>query len=152
MKAEKAFLLCLSLAVSAPALAIYKCESEGKTSYSDSPCPDGKILEVNTTPLGDPGEAGRHAVQEKSQLTRLEKERHKREAIEAREQKSAARAGAARQKKCATLALRQKRAHEAVRSSVGKANARARLKVQHITEEYEAECGRWPERELSLAR
>lgn len=144
------FLVLTTLA--APAFAIFKCETGGKVTYSDEACPGGKVLDVNTSAATKSPDGNRQLAQEKSKLKRLEKERHRREAKEERERRGAARASAARQKKCAALARRQKRAAENVSRSVGKANEKARLKLRHITEDYEAECGRWPERELSVAR
>ncbi|HEY0843968.1 MAG TPA: DUF4124 domain-containing protein [Noviherbaspirillum sp.] len=152
MKAVSVVVLGLAFGISAPALAIYKCESEGRTTYSDIPCPGGKSLEVPITAASDSDAAGRAAAREKKALASLEKERHRREAVEARELKTANRAAAARRKKCDNLARRQKRADDAVRTSVGKANERAKLNARRVAEDYEAACGRWPERELGLAR
>jgi hypothetical protein len=107
---------------------------------------------VETPGIPQADDSASRIAREKKMLKQLEKERHKREAVEDRERKISARAGAARQKKCDKLARRQKRAFEDVAASVGKANEKAKLKARRITEDYEAACGRWPERELSLAR
>lgn len=148
--AVPALIAALALCFSTPALAVYKCESAGKVTYSDLPCPDGKLLDI-AVPAA-PEASDRQLAQEKKALAQLEKERHKREALEDRERKAANRADAAKRKKCGALARRQSHADELVRTSVGKANERAKLKARQVAENYEAACGRWPERELGLAR
>lgn len=145
-------LLGAMLCLGNPAFAVYKCESGGKVTYADAPCLEGKSTAFSTTSAGDPDVAQHRASAEKSSLKRLEKERHRREAAEERGRERATRAGAAKQKQCAGLARRQKRAFENVAATTGKANEKAKLKARHITEDYEAACGRWPERELALGR
>jgi hypothetical protein len=152
LAAARIFFVCLALGIAAPASAVFKCDSGGKVSYSDLPCEGGKVLDVNTTPATDADAAARQTAQEKSKLKSLERERHKREAVEAREQQKASKERAARHKKCAAYARRQKWAHEDAARATGLANERAKRKEQRITEEYEAECGRWYEREMSVAR
>ena len=146
-------LLVAALALCAtPVFAIYKCEADGKIAYSDAPCAGGKLLDLPAPAVTTSPEDKRRLSQEKSTLKRLEKERHRREAKEQSELLSANRASATRQKKCDTLARRQKRAAEDVSRSTGKANEKAKFKARRITEDYEAECGRWPERELRVGR
>ncbi|HYC43490.1 MAG TPA: hypothetical protein VEB70_10950 [Noviherbaspirillum sp.] len=142
----------LMLGLASPAWAIFKCESGGKVVYADTPCEGGKVLEVRTPLIDDTVEANRHAAQDKHQLKTLERERHKREAAEHRELKKASRESAARHKKCAAHARRQKQARNEVSRTTGIANEKARRKAQQVTEAYEAECGRWYEREMSVAR
>lgn len=145
-------LLGAVLVLANPAFAVYKCESAGEVTYADAPCLDGKSTVISTTSAGAPNEAQHRATTEKNSLKRLEKERHRREAAEERGRERAARAGAAKQKQCAGLARRQKRAFENVAATTGKANEKAKLKARHISEDYEAACGRWPERELAVGR
>lgn len=152
MRAVSALLCVAALCAAAPALAVYKCESEGRITYGDTPCPGGKILETVVPSSTDADAADRIAAREKKTLASAEKERHKREAAEERSLKTANRAAAAKQKKCDGFARRQKRADDVVRTSVGKSNERARLNARRIAEDYEAACGRWPQRELGLAR
>lgn len=146
-----AILLATLTGFATPAFAVYKCEADGKVTYSDEPCPGGKQLDLNITSVTNSSNGDSRLKQEKATLQKLEKERHRREAVEQRERQSANRANATRQKKCDGLARRQKRAAEDVSKSVGKANEKAKLKARRITEDYEAECGRWPNRELSVA-
>lgn len=148
--APPALFLWMALGVTAPASAVYKCESAGKVSYNDLPCDGGKALDLNTAPAAD--SAGAAHVQEKRKLKALERERHRREAAEERDLKKASKESAARHRKCETYARRQKWANEDVAKSTGIANEKAKRKAQRITEEYEAKCGRWYERELGFAR
>lgn len=145
-------LLGAMLCLGNPAFAVYKCESGGTITYADTPCLEGKSTTLSTSSTGDPNEAQRRATSEKNSLKRLEKERHQREAADERGHKRAARASAAKQKQCTALASRQKRAFENVAATTGKANEKAKLKARHITEDYEATCGRWPERDLGFGR
>lgn len=135
-------LIGVLLSCTAPSFAIYKCETGGKVSYSDTECAGGKALDINAAPPADASGASRQAMQEKRQVERLEKARHKREAMEERALQRAAKADAARQKKCATLARRQKWADEDAASAVGKTGETARRKARRIAEEHLAECGR----------
>lgn len=145
--------LLLMLGLASPTWAVFKCDSGGKIEYTDTPCEGGgKVLDVNTSPPADAASASRQAAQEKRHLNSLERERHKREAADDRALKKASRERAARHKKCSTHARRQKQANEDVARTTGMANERARRKAQRITEAYEAECGRWYEREMSVAR
>lgn len=152
MKALSVLLFGLALGISTPALAVYKCEADGKITYGDTPCPGGKILETAIPSSTDAREADRTAARERKALAKLENARHKREAAEERDLKSANRAAAAKQKRCDSFARRQKRADDVVRTSVGKANERAKMKARSIAEDYETACGRWPDRELGMAR
>ena len=145
-------LLLLMFAAAAPAWAVFKCESGGKVSYTDSPCDGGKVLDIDAREPAAAAAERRHAAHERQQLKSLERERHKREAADERDLKKASRESVARHKKCAAHAQRQKLAREDVARATGLANEKARRKEQRVTDAYEAECGRWYERELGVAR
>lgn len=136
-------LLIFSLAsFSAPSWAIYKCESGGATLYTEAPCPGGKSMHLSDS--GNPADAAQaqqQTAKEKKELARLETARHKREAIEEKEQERASRAAGARQKKCASLAQRKKWMMEDAANATGKSAAKANLKVRRMAEKYELECG-----------
>jgi hypothetical protein len=138
------------LAFSGPVLAVYKCETGGKITYGDQPCAGAVALSAPDAPNAQ--DTKRRVEQEKADTQRLERERHKREAAAEREQRRGASAGAAPRKKCENFARRQKRANEDVASSAGVASDKAKLKARRINEDYEAACGRWPERQIGLAR
>lgn len=138
------FALFLLLAFfSAPALAVYKCEIDGKVVYRDSPCAGGKELDIDAAPAKNGSVSTQEQLaRDKAKAARLESERHRREAREAREQNLAARRAAARQKKCDSLALRTKWAEDDAIKASGKAAERARIKARHAAEKYELECGK----------
>jgi hypothetical protein len=150
MRTVPAMLFSALLAFSGPVLAVYKCETGGKITYGDQPCASAVVLNVPGAP--DAQDAKRRAALETTDAQRLERERHKREAAAEREQRRGASAGAAHRKKCENFARRQKRANEDVASSAGVASDKAKLKARRINEDYEAACGRWPERQIGLAR
>jgi len=143
-------LATLLLTCATPSFAIYKCESGGKVIYSDAACINGKALQIDAAPPADADAALRRAAQEKRQAEQLERSRQKRAASEDKEHKRAARAEAAQQKKCDTLARRQKWADEDAASASGRKLEAARRKARRAAEEYLAEC-RIQDR-LSLSR
>lgn len=129
----------LFLVLSAPAFAIYKCEADGKFSYSDTLCLNGKALDLAAS-VPDAASAKQQALQEKSALQHLENDRHKREAREEKEQQRAARAYASRQKKCATLARKRKWADEDLASAKLKSIEKTKRKSRRLAEQYDAQC------------
>lgn len=136
-------LISLLALVSSPALAVYKCESGGATSYSETPCPGGKAIDVSDRAApAAAAQAQLQAARDKKELARLENARHKREAIEEKEQQRQARAYAARQKKCLSLAQRSKWATEDAAKAVGKSAAKLKLKAHRLDEKYALECGK----------
>jgi hypothetical protein len=140
-------LISILVTLSAPALAIYKCESSGKVSYSQFPCPSGnsEILSGQANdnpPLSEVGQARQQAAQDKHEATRLQKTRHQREAKEEKEQQRIARVNAAKRKKCAALALRKKWTADDALSASGRAAEGAKRKAQRAAEKYEMECGK----------
>lgn len=136
-------LLCLLVASSAPALALYKCKSGDTISYSDAPCPGGKVLDIGSSPsAADTAKARQQTAEEQKKLKRLENERRKHEAQEEKERQRIAYVNAAKQKRCALLARRKRWADEDVAKSAGKSNEKARLKVRRVTEQFEEECGK----------
>lgn len=143
-------LFLMMLVLTSPAWAVYKCTADGRIAYTDTPCEGGKV--IDTPAPVDSKSANQAAALEKRQLKTLESARHKREAADARALKKASTASAARHKKCAAHALRQKHASEDVSRTTGIANEKARRKARRITEAYEADCGRWYEHEMSMAR
>lgn len=139
-------MLYLLISASAPAMAIYKCESDGKPVYSDAPCAGGKMLDIATAPtVTDTNSAKRQAADEKVQLQRIEKERQKQEAQEEKERKKrqqqASRAQTAKHKKCSSLERRKRWAEEDAAAATGKSVNKAKQKVRRATEQFSAECG-----------
>lgn len=131
-----AVLLCCAM----PSFAIYKCESGGSVVYSDTACDGGKTMNIDTAPSVNADAARRQAAQEKQQAERLEKARLKRDAIDEKEKKRAAREEATHRKRCDKLARRQKWAEEDAASVAGTKVEAARRKARRAAEEYLAEC------------
>lgn len=127
----------------APALAIYKCEYNGKIAYSDRPCIDGKTIELAekvTVTNADRRYAQKRLAQDKATTARIEKERRKREAAEEKEAKAAARIASAKQAKCSSLALRVKWSEEDAMQASGKSAPKAKIKAKRMQEQYEMQC------------
>lgn len=143
--------LCMLMLSSAPALAIYKCESQGKTAYSDAPCPGGTMLDLSTVPPADATAAKRQVAEEKAAVKKIEHERRKREAREEKERQRAAHENASRQKRCGLLAKRKKWVDEDVAEATGKSVEKLRRKAQRVNEQLEAECGNNSSRQLTIS-
>lgn len=137
-------LIALLLSCCTPAFAIYKCETGGKTSYSDTPCPNGTIMDAAklAPPPTDSLQAERQLAQQKKEAGQLRQARQQREAAEERQQHKQARAYAAKQKKCTSSALRKKWAEEDAAQANGKAAPKAVRTARRATEKHELECGK----------
>jgi hypothetical protein len=138
----RTLLLLILATLAAPALAVYKCESGGKVTYSDEPCPGGKVMELGNTQPQDAAAMKKQLAEEKKKSSQLEKERHHREAVEEKERLRTAHTAAAKQKRCSLLARRKRWADEDVAATAGKSADRARLKARRVSEQFDAECGR----------
>lgn len=133
----------LLLACPFSAMAVYKCESGRSVSYSDMPCTGGKSSTIDTAhnSVGPEAAAENPGLEsQKTTLQQLERTRHRREAREEKQAQKIARVRAARQKKCAGLAQRQKWREEDAAQAVGKTAERTRLKARRMAEAYRLEC------------
>lgn len=134
-------LLLLLLSLSAPALAVYKCEFAGKLAYSDLPCKDGQIQELPIAPApSDQVDARQRLAKDKEKLADLEAQRHRQQAIDDRTQKRALKVRQACDKKCAELAQRLKWANEDFSSASFKSRDKAQLKAQRARKKYQRIC------------
>jgi len=145
-RAAPALVALLLLCATAPASAIYKCESDAGTSYSDRPCPDGQRLAIETTAAStgddsDNSDGKRRLAHEKTELKQLQAARRKQEAAARKQQQQARKAYEAKRKKCATLALRLKWAREDGADAGLKKAASARRKARRAEQAYQAACG-----------
>lgn len=144
---QKILMLAFLVSLSAPALAIYKCESEGKITYSDSPCSNGKSVKLDepsgSTPLSsDAAKARQQAAREKNELKRIESERQQRETQENRERQKLTQVDAVKRKKCAELSLQQKWAEEDAAAASEKSAAKAKRNARRKAEKLQMECGK----------
>lgn len=141
------FLLALLVSFSAPALAIYKCESNGKITYSDEPCRGGKVLDLQEPvtgkiPAADAAHARQEIAREKKEVQRLEKERHKSEGQDEKLQHKIAAVQFSKQKKCTSLDMRKKWSEEDAATAHGKSVEKAKRRARRQAEKYEIECGK----------
>jgi hypothetical protein len=142
-------LLILSFLVvlSAPAIAINKCESNGKISYSDEPCRNSKAVKFDASPsieplAADTANARQRAMREKNELKRIESDRRQHEAQEDKEHQKLARADAGKKKKCADLALQQKWAEEDANRASGKSADKIKRTARRKAEKFQLECSK----------
>jgi len=135
------------LFISFPALAIYKCESGGKISYSDLPCTDTQANSKTqriAIPAAPPDShiAQEKMMQDKKFLQVIEADRRKEKTSAEKERQRRYREQESKRKRCASLEQRARWAQEnAVRTNI-KNMSRERRKAQRATEKYELECGK----------
>lgn len=129
---------------SAPALAIYKCESGARTVYSDTACHDGKTNSMKeivvATPAVDTASAQKKLQQDKQELQRLQQHRAKQDAQEERQQAKRYKAAETKKKKCAESAQRVKWANEDAYDAQPKAAERAKQKARRAEEKHQLSC------------
>jgi len=138
--------LSLSLFVATPAWAIYKCEADGKVTYSDAACTNAKTINVDTS-KGNTGISPPQAVQNTTESQRLARERTKTDKQQIKAQQKAEREAARaklvedkQKRKCAQLAQRKKWADDDVRTATIKNLEKARRKSSRVNDQYQAEC------------
>jgi hypothetical protein len=139
-------LLSLLMAVSMPAMAVYKCESQGRVTYSDTPCGAKQTTLPPAPPAVDAAAARQQAARERQLLTAIEKDRAAERAVSEREQRRRKpdKSELAHQKKCSLLGLEKKWSAEDADSMPPMVSARGQdLKktARRKAERYEAECG-----------
>lgn len=139
---RKILLVALAMTCCTPAFALYKCEVNGQTTYSDTLCPGGKLVDniPESSSAADANHAQRQLAQQKNDAQQLANQRHKREAIEEKQQQRNARTNVAKQKKCAASALHKKWAEEDAAKATGKASPKALQKARRAAEKHALEC------------
>ncbi|MEO0316658.1 MAG: hypothetical protein RL404_335 [Pseudomonadota bacterium] len=125
-----------------PALAIHRCQSAGKISYSDLPCPGSSLMRIDDPVRSTPtaNEADTNQQRQAAELARLQQLRELRERQDQRIRDLAARGAAAREKKCHTLGLQRKWREEDLRDASLRQEANARKRLRRIEERYRDEC------------
>lgn len=130
--------------LSAPALAIYKCETGGQTVYSDTACHDSKTNSMKeivvVPPALDSASAQKKLQQEKQELQRLQQHRAKQDAQEERQQEKRYKAAQAKKKKCAESAQRVKWANEDAYNAQPKTAEREKQKARRAQEKHQLAC------------
>ncbi len=130
--------------------AAYRCERDGRVTYSDQRC-DGDQGEVQREikPGGPPpapasqaaaGDGRERLQRERAEVTRLQALREQRERQDRQIRDLAARGAAARERKCSALALQRKWREEDLREAPLEKADKARTRLRRATEKYEAEC------------
>ncbi len=143
----KILVLAFLVSLSASALAINKCEADGKISYSDSPCGNGKAIKFEEPPRSSPlspdvANARQKAARDKNELMRLENERQQREGQEVKERRKLAQVDAVKRKKCVEMSLQRKWAEEDAAAASGKSAEKAKRTASRKAEKFQIECGK----------
>lgn len=137
---------CSLLTTSGSALAVNKCEVDGKIIYSDTPCTQGKASILKVLPGPDQAtieDAQRKAAAEKGQLAKLEADQAKQAAQEARAQAKLARLEKRKQqqaKRCEQLALYKGWAEQDAAQAGPKSEQKARTRARRLQEQHKLEC------------
>ncbi len=134
------------LVYSTSSLAIYKCQENGKTIYSDAQCANGKVTAIETTNSrvseSALNEAAARIKRQKETLKHLEDARRKDEAAEEKAHLKKMQASDALRKKCQAMALKTKWTDEDAAAANGKSAEKAKRVALRQKEKYQAECGR----------
>lgn len=144
-------LLGVLLCLAGPASAIYRCEEDGKLTYSDLACPGGIQIRAGGVTSEEATAARKRAVGEKKQLNRMEAEQRKQTRRQDAAQRRSAKVDASHQKRCTTLERRRQWAQEDTRLTTPKTDAKARQKARRAAEQYELECGMLNRLELGIS-
>jgi len=145
MSAAMRILVTLMFFASATAGAqtIYKCTVDGKPTYSDTPCQAGTsaVIDVPRPPQVDTSlDTSLELARREKLSAQMEKERHKREAQDEREQERSARAANAQSKKCDAARLKQKEAEQAVNDASIKKYEHAQANAARAADAASLEC------------
>lgn len=139
-------LLAVGLLFSAPAWAVYKCETGGQVTYSDTACTDGKTLDIvdnksnqgiNT---GQPAKDKAAVQQQRREHAKADRQQAQARAKSEREDARAKLVAEKNKRKCAQLAQRKKWAEDDLRNANAKGQEKARRKSQRASDQYLAEC------------
>lgn len=143
---SKLLLLAL-IFFSAPAFAIYKCESGDKIMYSDTPCHNGKTGSMKEISIASPANesdsrtAQQQLQQEKKELHGLQQRREKQQLHEERQQAKRYKVAESKKKKCAESAQRVQWANEDAAKAPPKNSERAKQKAMRTAEKHQLLCG-----------
>jgi hypothetical protein len=135
-------LLAACLLTHALADPVYKCTQDGRTTYTDRPCAQGKSTELPPAGIRPEG-AESVTTRDARTLVELEKLRIAREREQARIDRAdarQARAAAAHRKQCARLNLRKRWAEADVARLTGRAQTAAQRRAQRATQALAVEC------------
>ncbi|RBA24058.1 hypothetical protein [Herminiimonas fonticola] len=138
-------LLLALIFCSAPAFAIYKCESGDKIIYSDTPCQGDKTVSMKEIAIAaaasDNGAAQKQLQQDKKELQRLQQRREKQQTQDDRQQAKRYKTAETKKQKCAESAQRVQWAKEDAASAPTKSSERAKQKARRTTEKHQLSCG-----------
>ena len=134
----KCFLLLVALLSPVSALAVYRCEQNGKITYTDFPCA-GREVEITRSASAPQADDDR-LRRERGEVGRLQKLREQRERQDQQIRDLAARGAAAREKKCRSLALQRKWREEDLRESTLDKADKARTRLRRAQEKFDSEC------------
>ncbi|WP_256080968.1 DUF4124 domain-containing protein [Massilia sp. YIM B04103] len=131
--------LCLAAQVSAQTM--HKCVVDGKVTYTEAPCADGRGTTLAAPPVPPPDpQAKTELKRQQRELKQLQKERKQREARDEADLQRHDRHAAERRKRCDRLALDKKWADEDARAAVGSNADKARQRAQRTGEKLALEC------------
>jgi hypothetical protein len=133
-------LACAVLATSTSAQTVYKCTTNGKVSYGERPCADGKSTMLAAPAAGDTAAAQPALERDKTALKTIDKAHAAEDERASRERTRAARAADIRRQKCERLRLKRQWAEEDATRAAGQARDTAQLKAKRQGEALAVEC------------
>ena len=139
-------LLSLLMAVAMPAMAVYKCASQGRITYTDIPCGPTQTMLPPAPVAADAAAAKQQAASERRQLAAIEKTMKTEHLASEREgrRRKPDKTEMAHKKKCIQLGLERKWSAEdadAAPHTVSTKTHDLKKTARRKAERYEAECG-----------
>ncbi|MES2739782.1 MAG: DUF4124 domain-containing protein [Pseudomonadota bacterium] len=136
-----AMLMAAALAAPARAQTVYKCSVNGVTSYGDTPCASGASVAMPAPPPPQWSAADQARLErDRQRAAAFDAARAKEQAEQDRRGRQAARANAARDRKCATLRLAQRWAREDAAGLQGRAADKAARKARRAADSLALAC------------
>lgn len=141
-------LLCSSLmfGLSEAQAETYRCEKDGRTTFTEIPCTDGKASELklnsNANPVADSEyqRALKNKKNDEAALKKIETTRDKELAKQDKESKALAARNEKKKEKCADLQRKLKWAQEDARNASIKNEEKAKTKVRRASEKVDQAC------------
>ena len=136
-------LLVSMMVVGTPALAVYKCETDSGTLYTDIPCSARQLELPPPPPASDPASARRRAQNDSKQLAAIEKEEERARNDRRRQEAGTQKTTAAINKRCTQLGLEKKwSAEDAALASrqVSERSETLKRQARRKAERFDAEC------------
>jgi hypothetical protein len=127
-----------------PTSDTYKCIYEGKTTFSQTPCIQGKseLIDIKTTPVSkeDYQKSVKQAAKDKKELAKIIKEKDKENTQYRKNASAAYKKDIKAKEKCEDYKMKAKWAKEDLKNTQPKSEIKAQIKLKRAKEKMEQAC------------